>query len=100
MRTITETVVNCFFKTTYIKEVDNSVTLFEGVKGPCHASDLFCPMLDRVIIWERNIIHKSVLEYIESGWFLRLNNIIFTIDKVNTSLSNSVTHLLFHCFNG
>ena len=95
MQTFKVSNVNCFIKNTYIKAVDNTVTLFEGLRGPCHANDLYCPMPDGVIILSEHIIHKCDLEYVESGLFLRRDNLIYTNNRVNTSLSATAIHLLF-----
>ena len=95
MQTMTVTRINCLVKNTFIRAVDDTVTLFEGIKGACHANDLSCPMLDGIIIWDKKIIHKCDLQYIESGWFTRSNNIIYTSNKVNTTLKSTATHLLF-----
>ena len=84
LRTISTDIENCFIGTTRIQAIDETVTLFEGVYGKCKPIDLFCPTPDSVIVWMPQVIHKCVLEYVESGSFLRKNTLVYTKSKVES----------------
>ena len=66
----------CNDNTCYIKAVDDKVTMFEGIRGPCHANDLYCPMpYPWVIIWSDHMWYQDFFS--------------------NTLLSATAIHLLF-----
>jgi hypothetical protein len=95
MREIITSVVNCFTQRIAIKALDETATPFEGIKGKCPISDMYCTLINGIMIWSDNVIHRGPLRYIESGYFFKRDQILYTTSKINTSLSATATNLLF-----
>ena len=95
MREIITSVINCFTQRIAIKALDETATPFEGIKGKCPISDMYCTLINGIIIWSDNVIHRCPLRYIESGYFFKRDQILYTTSKINTSLSATATNLLF-----
>jgi hypothetical protein len=95
MREIITSVVNWFTQRIAIKALDETATPFEGIKGKCPISDMYCTLINGIIIWSDNVIHRWPLRYIESGYFFKRDQILYTTSKINTSLSATATNLLF-----
>ena len=99
LRTVTKTALNCIIYTVPIHANDNNIVLFEGVNGPCRPKDLQCKFNDGVVIWSKVIIHECPLIYIASGYFVQHNDVIHTKNKIQTTMKNEATHLLFQLVN-
>ncbi len=95
MREIITSVVNCFTQRNEIKAIDETATPFEGIKGKCPYSDMYCILFNGIILWSDTAIHRCPLRNIESGYFFKRYKILYTSSKINTSLSATATNLLF-----
>jgi hypothetical protein len=95
MREIITSVVNCFTQRIAIKALDETATPFEGIKGKCPISDMYCTLINGIIKWSDNVIHRCPLRYIESGYIFKRDQILYTTSKINTGLSATATNLLF-----
>jgi hypothetical protein len=56
---------------------------------------MYCTLINGIIIWSDNVIHRCPLRYIESGYFFKRDQILNTTSKINTSLTATATNLLF-----
>ncbi len=51
MREIITSVFNCFTQRIEIEAFDETATPFEGIKGKCPISDMYCILINDFIIW-------------------------------------------------
>jgi hypothetical protein len=69
MREIITSVINCFTQRIEINAFNETATPFEGIKGKCPISDMYCILINGIIIWSDAVIHRCPLRYIESSFF-------------------------------